>query len=116
MKRIIYLVSLLFIATIFFSCASGTTLITGKQRTPTTADKVVIYTDFPKNYEVIGLVSASSDAGLSEQGDLDYAMTELKRQSAKIGANGIVLQKISTSRWVGISAKDISGTAIYVSE
>ena len=53
-------VSLLFAVA---SCASGTALVTGTQRGATNPETVVIYTEPPANYEVIGIVTASSDAG-----------------------------------------------------
>ena len=123
MRKLLYSLTIAFIAMLIFSCASGTALVTGTQRPATTADKVVVYTEPPKDYEVIGIVTASSDAGWTEQGDLDYAMAELKKQAAKIGANGVILQSISTSNsggafvgsvWVNSTAKNVSGTAIYV--
>ena len=86
----------------------------------------MIYTEAPANYEVIGIVTASSDAGMTEQGDLNYAIAELKRQAAKIGANGVILESVGTSNSGGVimnygiivpvTAKNVSGKAIYVTD
>lgn len=70
-------------------------------------------------FEVIGLVSASSDAGMTEQGSLDYAIEELKKQAAKLGANGVLLVSSgeSTTGFVGnvaVIAKTVQGKAIFV--
>lgn len=123
MKKIIYSVITVMVVFILFACASGTALVTGTQRPATTADNVVIYTEAPENYEIIGIVTASSDSGWTEQGDLNYAMAELKKQAAKIGANGVILESIGTSNkggafignvWVNSTTKNVSGKAIYV--
>ncbi|MDF4362497.1 hypothetical protein P3514_35000, partial [Vibrio parahaemolyticus] len=45
----------------------------------------------PESYDTIALVNASSDAGLTEQDSIDYAVEELKKQAAKLGANGVLL-------------------------
>ncbi|MBP3771669.1 MAG: hypothetical protein J6I53_03120 [Treponema sp.] len=119
---------LIFILALFLSvtsCATadGTALVTGKQRPATNPESVVVYTEAPAKYEIIGIVTASSDSGWTEQGDLDYAMAELKKQAAKIGANGVILESVGTSNsggvigygfYVPITAKNVSGKAIYV--
>ena len=105
--------------------ASGTVLVTGKQRPESNPNNIVIYTDAPKEYEIIGIVTASSDSGWTEQEDLNCAMEELRKQAAKIGANGIILESINTSSnggiisygiYIPITAKNVSGKAIYVHE
>lgn len=106
------------------SCATGTALVTGIQRPATNPETVIIYTEVPNcKYETIGIVTASSDAGWTEQGDLNYAVAELKRQAAKIGANGVILENVSTSNNGGVisygiiipvTAKNVSGKAIYI--
>ncbi len=102
------------ISLLFVGCASGSVLLTGIKRTPIPADTVTIYTEQPQKYETIGIVTASSDSGFTEQGDLDYAVAELKKQASKIGANGIIIQNISTLVTEYGTAKSISGKAIYV--
>lgn len=115
--------ALFILVTFIISCASGTALVTGNQRTPTNPDDVTIYTEPPLKYEVIGLVTASSDSGWTEQGDLNYAMAELRKQAAKIGANGVILESVTTSNSGGvmtygiyssITSKNVSGKAIFV--
>ena len=124
MKKIIVLLNILFLSTILFiSCATGTALVTGIQREATNPESVVVYTEPPAKYEVIGIVTASSDAGWTEQGDLNYAMAELKKQAAKIGANDVILENIGTSNsggvisngvYIPVTAKNVSGKAIFV--
>lgn len=113
------------ISFIISSCASGTALVTGVQRPATSPESVILYTEPPANYEVIGIVTASSDSGWTDQGSLEYALKEIKKQAAKIGANGILLENVSQSTSGGVyyygvyfpsSSQNLSGKAIYIPE
>lgn len=115
------LVSLLLLA--LGGCASGSAIITGTPRAPITPEQVTIYTEPPADFEVIGLVSATSDAGWTEQGSVDYAMRELKKRAAKLGANGVLLVSsgdVTTgvvnvgSVGVPVTGKTVQGKAIFV--
>jgi ABC-type sugar transport system substrate-binding protein len=110
------------------ACASGSSIVTGATRTPIDPSEVRLYLDAPDRYETIGLVNASSDAGWTEQGSQDYAIEELKKQAAKLGANGVLLMTSGekTSSFAGASSSGafyaipdsehtVSGKAIYVS-
>ncbi len=61
--------SLLFPLVILVSaaCASGSAIVTGSRRPAVAPESVTRYLEPPAAYEVIGLVSASSDAGWTEQ-------------------------------------------------
>jgi hypothetical protein len=120
---------LMFVLVVLSGCATGSALVTGTKRTPLEPNQVTIYLEKPLNYEVIGIVNASSDSGWTEQGSLDYAVKELKNQAAKLGANGVLLESTGekNSSVVGtygtglyyaipVSAKTVSGQAIHVSE
>lgn len=108
------------------ACASGSTIVTGTVRVPTTPEQVTIYLEPPAEFDVLGLVNASSDAGWTEQGSVDYAIQELKEQAAKIGANGVLLvssgEKTRTTVMalgsalypVPVTAKTVQGRAIFV--
>jgi len=109
------------------ACATGSAIVTGKTRTPLAPEQVRIYLESPASFEVIGLVNASSDAGWTEQGSVDYAIEELKKQAAKLGANGVLLVSSGdrTSTIVGgqgtgylyaipVTAKTVQGRAIFV--
>jgi hypothetical protein len=119
---IVYLCTLILVG-----CASGSAIVTGVKRTPLSPDQVKLYLEAPSSYDVIGLVNASSDAGWTEQGSQDYAVQELKKQAAKLGANGVLLEATGerTSTAVSgngtgyfyaipVTAKTVSGKAIYV--
>ncbi|MES9838185.1 MAG: hypothetical protein ABW144_17130 [Candidatus Thiodiazotropha sp.] len=111
------------------ACASGSSIVTGSVSAPIEFNLVKLYLDPPDNYETIGIVNASSDAGWTEQDSQDYAVNELKKQAAKLGANGVLLTTTGekNSAMVGtyanggtyvipISEQIVTGRAIYVSE
>lgn len=81
----------LFLLLIVLGCASGSAIVTGSKREPIDPQLVKLYLEEPKKYEVIGIVKASSDSGWTTQQDTDYAIAELKKQAAKLGANGVIL-------------------------
>jgi len=88
----------LVMATIMTGCASGSALVTGQTRAAIEDYSAVrILTKMPKGAEEIAILKASSDAGLTQQGSLEYAVDELKKQAAKVGANAVVLTGRSTS-------------------
>lgn len=124
-KNIIFILVISFISFIILSCASGTALVTGTQHPETSPESVILYTEPPANYEVIGIVTASSDSGWTDQGSLEYALKEIKKQAAKIGANGILLENVSQSTSGGVyyygvyfpsSSQNLTGKAIYIPE
>lgn len=112
---------------ILAGCASGSAILVGTQRAPLSSEQVQIYAEPPASYEVIAIVKASSDAGWTEQGSVDYAIRELKNQAAKVGANGVLLTATGTrtSTVVGgvgtgyvyavpVDAQTVEGRAIFV--
>lgn len=54
----------------------------------------------PEGAEEIAIVRASSDMGMTQQQSLDYAVDELKKQAAKVGANSVVLTDRDTEAQV----------------
>ncbi|MCF3628206.1 hypothetical protein RJ527_09030 [Thalassospiraceae bacterium LMO-SO8] len=126
MRRLI--IGLLLVVGFLSGCASGSALVTGQARTPITNHAAVkILTTMPAGAEEIAIVKASSDAGLTQQGDLDYAVEELKKQAAKVGANAVVLTGRGTSTqtqvftayggatFIGSSeAEVVQGVAVWV--
>jgi type IV pilus biogenesis protein CpaD/CtpE len=104
-------------AMVLAACASGSAIVTGTTRSPIGPSQVRLYVEPPVKFDVIGLVSASSDAGLTEQGSVNYAVEELKRRAAKLGANGVLLRSTGTDvDAFGDPVKTVQGQAIYVSE
>ena len=111
------------------ACASGSSIITGTTRDPIDPSQVNLYLEPPEEYEAIGIVKASSDAGWTEQDSVNYAIEELKNQAAKLGANGVLLSATgeTTSMAVGgygtgymyavpVTAQTVAGKAIFVNK
>lgn len=108
---------LLALAAALTGCASGSALVTGQVR-PAIEDHtaVSILTDMPEGAEQIAIVKASSDSGWTQQDSLDYAIAELKKQAAKVGANAVVLTgRDTSSQTVGVPAYG-GGTIVSSSE
>ena len=110
-------------------CASGSSIIVGEVREAIDPNQVKLYLEIPESYEIIGIVTASSDAGWTEQGSVDYAVAELKNQAAKLGANGVLIESTGeqSSTVIGgygtgyiyaipVTAKSVTGKAIYVKQ
>lgn len=87
-RNFAHILFILFLA----GCASGSALVTGEQRDPIDPSLVKIYRNAPTaKFEHIGIVKSEAIEMLSEQEALDRAVGELKKQAAKIGANGVII-------------------------
>ncbi len=105
------------LAVVVAGCASGSALVTGQTR-PAIEDHttVSILTEMPEGAEEIAIVKASSDSGWTQQDSLDYAVDELKKQAAKVGANAVVLTgRDTSSQVVGVPVYG-GGTVVGSSE
>ena len=124
-------------------CSTSSHVLTGTPRTPIDPASVRIYTLPPAKYEQIAALSATSGGSLAitSQQNMDKAIERLKREAARLGANGVLLQSMqdrqsasigggggSTSYGggsavgggvggsFGLYSKDLTGIAIYVPE
>ena len=95
MTRLALILAVIFVLA---GCATGSALVTGQVRTAIKDHSTIkILTTMPADAEEIAIVKASSDAGWTEQGSLDYAVEELQKQAAKLGANALVTTGRDTS-------------------
>jgi len=90
------------------SCAStppSSHVLTGTQRPAIDIAKVKVYASAPANSEQIAVIEASSrDSNAStDQAQMDAIIALMKSEAAKLGANGIVLQRTETKRGGGMS-------------
>ncbi len=108
MFRALTTVALLFLT----ACASGSGIVTGAARPEISPALVRLYLEPPAEYEVIGLVEASSHHGFTGQQERDYAVEELRRQAGRMGANGILLEQSETHH--GSVASVTNGTLTMV--
>lgn len=137
MKRIAAITALAVLA----GCSTSSHVLTGTARAPIDPASVRIYTMPPPHYEQIAALSATSGGSLAitSQQNMDKAIERLKREAAKLGANGVLLQTMQDRQSssigaggggssyggntavgggvggsFGLTSKDVTGLAIYV--
>ncbi|MBO9829805.1 hypothetical protein J7373_16250 [Xanthomonas sp. A2111] len=79
-------------------CASSSKVMVGAARPPIDPALVQIYSAPPPGAVDIAQLEASSAAGFGTQGQTDAAVDRLKRDAAKLGANGVVLMGVGAQR------------------
>jgi hypothetical protein len=101
-------------------CASSQAVLIGHARPATSADEVKIYLQPPESpYEQIANLAASSSGSfsLTSAGQIDKVVERLKKEAAKVGANGILLHGVGDqaggSVGAGISTETNSPHAPY---
>jgi hypothetical protein len=95
-RALLTLTLLLIAAVAGCATATGSAIVTGERRPPVAPETVRLYASAPAEFETIAIVKASSDSGWTEQDDVDYAVEELKKQAAKVGANGVLVEAAGT--------------------
>jgi hypothetical protein len=80
-------------------CGSTHTIMVGQARPATTPDAIRIYYSPPRHFERIAIINSASGPtwAFTTRGQLDDAITKLKEEAAKLGANGILLESTGTS-------------------
>lgn len=114
-----WLMMLTLIPALLAGCATGTTLATGNSRPPTNPQQIKIYTTQPQGtYEILGMVDAKTRG--RHQAGLDRASNEMRKQAAKLGANGILLSgapQRNDKAFLGLGEwTRVSGQAIFLTE
>lgn len=111
MKRIATLLSALTLT----ACASSSHVIVGTQRAPVDPATVKVYLKAPAKYDVIALVRGASVTGWTQQQDTNNAMANMKREAAKLGANGILLGNLAEggNSTAGVGISSAGQTAVY---
>ena len=86
------------------ACYPVSHVIVGDTQPPIDYADVKVYIDYPNNYEKIAIIEASSDLAfkdisidITHQQKTNKALERLKKEAALLGANGIVIQNISTN-------------------
>lgn len=74
-------------------CSTSSHIIVGNPRPPIKPSEVRLYLHPPTKYDEIALLDSDSNgsAHATGQGRMDAAIKRLKKQAAKLGANGILL-------------------------
>ena len=123
------LTAALVLVALLSGCSSASSIVTGQRRPPYDEDKVVVYLAPPSvKYEVIGLVTAKTSKGWTQQGYMDSAVANMKEEAADLGANGIILTGTgsvasggmamgtspNTAVMATVNTPTVTGTAIWV--
>lgn len=78
---------------------SGSRIVVGASRPPITPESVKIYIRPPAQFEEIAIVNASSkNAFASDQSLTDSALLRMKKDAAKLGANGVLLSGVGSQQ------------------
>ena len=72
-------------------CASTHHVMLSQPRAAIPVEQVKVYQVMPRRYEEIARVNATSAVGFGTQGQVDAAIERLRREAAKLGANGVVV-------------------------
>lgn len=99
----IVIVAMLTSCAAFFQtgCATSSSLATGKTHYPSTqADQIQILTEYPDQYETIGLLEASAPKGYLRKPKhaTQLAIASLKKEAANLGAHAVVLKDYSSEK------------------
>ena len=82
--------SLILACLILSGCVTGSYIITGTARPAISTSAVKLYGAPPGKYEIIGTINAYYATGTGQDAT-DACVSGLRKQAAKIGANGILL-------------------------
>ncbi len=72
-------------------CASTHRVILAPPRPAIAVEQVKVYQVAPKRFEEIARLESSSAIGFGTAGQTDAAILRLRREAAKLGANGVLL-------------------------
>ncbi|NIK45476.1 hypothetical protein FHY10_003834 [Xanthomonas arboricola] len=79
-------------------CASSSKVMLGQARAPIDPSLVQVYSNAPVGSVEIAQLESTSAAGFGTQGQTDAAVQRLKREAAKLGANGVVIVGVDSER------------------
>lgn len=88
---------LLIVLLIFFTAGlkaqeySRHAVTNGKHHTETNPDNIIVLFEYPKSYEIIGIVDVAKDINFSKRKSKERAISKAKRKAAKLGADAIVI-------------------------
>ncbi|MFA4128644.1 hypothetical protein P2C52_05950 [Xanthomonas perforans] len=85
-------------AALLAGCASRSKVMLGQARAPIDPAQVQVYSNAPVGSVEIAQLESTSAAGFGTQGQTDAAVQRLKREAAKLGANGVVIVGVGSER------------------
>lgn len=80
------------------ACSTTSHVLVGKKRAATSPENVKVYLQPPAKFEQIALLDADSQWSFrfSPQGQMDATLARIKKEAAKLGANGVLLEGVGT--------------------
>ena len=78
-------------------CACSSKVMLGQARAPIDPAQVRVYNTPPAGSVEIAQLESTSAVGFGTKGQTDAAVARLKREAAKLGANGVVLMGVGSS-------------------
>ena len=104
------------------ACYPVSHVIVGEAKTPIDHTNVTVYIDYPENYEKIAIIEASSDLAFRDfsidfthQQKTNKALNRLKKEAGSLGANGVVIQNITTNIKQHLSLSEDNKGGIHAS-
>lgn len=83
-------------ALLLAGCASTHRVILAPPRPAIAVEQVKVYHVAPKRFEEIARLESSSAIGFGTPGQTDAAIARLRREAAKLGANGVLLMGVGS--------------------
>ena len=100
-------------------CYPVSHMIVGDTREPISPSEVKIYLDFPKEYETIALIEASSEFAFKDpsinitwQSKSDKIIERLKMEASNLGANGVVIKNTENKNKQNVSYGEEGETTV----
>ena len=98
------------ISILSIGCYPVSHMIVGDTRETISPSEVIIYLDFPKEYETIALIEASSEFAFKDpsinitwQSKSDKIIERLKVEASNLGANGVVIKNTENKNKQNVS-------------
>ncbi len=109
----------LIILLLIVGCYPVSHMIVGDIREPISPSEVIIYLDFPEEYETIALIEASSEFALKDpsinitwQSKSDKIIERLKVEASNLGANGVVIKNTENKNKQNVSYAEEGKTKV----
>ena len=98
---------------IFFGCYPVSHIIVGETRSPISPSKVVVYLEYPEEYDIIARIDASSEFAFKDpsfdftwQNKMDKIIERLKIEAAQLGANGLIIEGTTNQTKKNVSVEE----------
>ena len=107
------------ISILIIGCYPVSHMIVGDTRETISPSEVIIYLDFPKEYETIALIEASSEFAFKDpsinitwQSKSDKIIERLKMEASNLGANGVVIKNTENKNKQDVSYDEKGKTIV----